>query len=76
LLKRGWIDYLASDHHARGTLPHRATMELLTKLGGAEQAHTLLVTNPRRVLTGEAPLPVSPLAVRGAFWSRIAGVFR
>jgi protein-tyrosine phosphatase len=76
LLKRGWIDYLASDHHARGTLPHRATIELLTKLGGAEQAHLLLVTNPRRVLEGAAPLPATPLAMKTALWSRIAGVFR
>jgi protein-tyrosine phosphatase len=76
LLKRGWIDYLASDHHARGTLPHRATRELLEKLGGGEQAHLLLVTNPRRLLEGEAPLPIQPLAMRTAFWSRLAEVFR
>jgi len=76
LLKRGWIDYLASDHHARGTLPHRATAELLDRLNGAEQAHMLLETNPKRILDGAAPLPVMPLAARPALWARIAGVFR
>jgi hypothetical protein len=34
------------------------------------------VTNPKRVLDGETPLPVNPLAVRTPFWSRLAGVFR
>lgn len=76
LLTRGWVDYLASDHHARGV---PATAQAIDWLGGrdaAEQAHQLTVMNPARILQGERPIPVTPIERRSArrgWWGRIVG---
>jgi protein-tyrosine phosphatase len=61
LLRRGWADYVCSDHHARGTLHARAAREAIESAGGAEQASLLFEVNPERMLAGATPLPVAPL---------------
>lgn len=73
LLELGWVDYLASDHHARGTPATARAVALLIERGGVAQARRLTEENPARILTGEPPLPVAPLLVRKArpWWARI-----
>lgn len=73
MLRRGWIDALASDYHARGQLPWRAVLETLRQMegGSSERARLLFRTNPRRLLQGEAPLPVSPLEDASSVWTRL-----
>lgn len=78
LLRRGYVDYLGSDYHARGTLHVAAAFAALAAAGGEEQAELLFRVNPGRLLDGEAPLPVPPLRAGGAapFWKRIFGAAR
>ncbi|HEX6559069.1 MAG TPA: CpsB/CapC family capsule biosynthesis tyrosine phosphatase [Longimicrobiales bacterium] len=77
LLERGWVDYLCSDYHARGPVMIADYRALLESQDGAEQAHTLMETNPARMLDGLPPLPVTPLRPkRGALWQRVAALFR
>lgn len=78
LLRRGYVDYLGSDYHARGTLHVAAACAALTAAGGEEQAELLLRVNPGRLLEGEAPLPVPPLRAGGSapFWKRLFGAGR
>jgi protein-tyrosine phosphatase len=76
LLRYGWIDYLASDSHARGPMPHAETARLLDELDAGDQAKLLLQTNPSRLLASEAPLPVAPVAIRTGVWQRFVNVFR
>jgi protein-tyrosine phosphatase len=76
LLEHGWVDLLASDYHARGRLMVRSVTEKLNELGAEDQARLLLMTNPRRLLAGEDPLPVAPLQAQRSLWSRIRKVFR
>lgn len=74
LLTRGWVDYLSSDHHARG-IP--ATADAIAWLGtrhAEEQAYQLTVSNPRRILAGERPIPVTPIERRAPtlpWWRRL-----
>ncbi|MGQ0560342.1 MAG: tyrosine-protein phosphatase [Gemmatimonadota bacterium] len=76
LLRRGWADYICSDYHARGPTLVAQCRALLESTGGAEQAYILMETNPARLLSGLAPLPVAPLQVRRSLWGRISAVFR
>lgn len=76
LLRRGWVDYLSSDYHARGPVLVGQCWSLLEKLDAKEQASTLMKTNPARILEGNPPLPVQPLRVKHTLWSRVAAVFR
>jgi protein-tyrosine phosphatase len=70
LLQCGWVDVLASDYHARGTICAIAEARaLLERRGAAEQARLLLDVNPGRILDGEAPLAVPP--VPPPLWRRI-----
>lgn len=71
LLRLGWVDYLASDYHARGRLALAGARALLHSRGGEEQASLLLETNAARLLQGEAPLEVPPLEVPPPLWKRI-----
>lgn len=73
LLSLGWVDYLASDHHARGEPATGRAVALLRSRGAEAQAHRLTVENPQRILAGEAPLPVEPLRTREArsWWARL-----
>jgi len=61
LLARGWVDYLASDYHARGAPRIAEYRAALVDHGGREQADLLMRTNPQRLLRGEMPLAVPPL---------------
>jgi protein-tyrosine phosphatase len=63
LLGAGAADYLSSDYHARGGCHAGPARDALEERGAAEQAALLTEENPRRLLRGEAPLPVPP--VRG-----------
>lgn len=73
LLAIGWVDYLASDHHARGEPATGRAVALLRSRGAEAQAERLTVENPRRILSGEAPLPVQPLEAKQArsWWARL-----
>jgi protein-tyrosine phosphatase len=71
LLRRGWVDYLSSDYHARGRLAVRAGRDALEAAGGAEQARLLMEVNPQRLLAGLPPEPVPPLAQRVPVWRRL-----
>lgn len=73
LLRLGWVDYLGSDYHARGTLHVRGCREAIERAGGAEQAALLMEENPARLLRGEPPLPVPPLPARRPLWRRLLG---
>lgn len=76
LLERGWISLLASDYHTRERLTIGAAVARLTELGAAEEAHQLLVSNPRRILKGESLLPVQPIKMQQTLWDRLRKVFR
>lgn len=73
LLRRGWAEFLASDHHARGVPATARAIHTLREAGGAAQAAQLTMDNPRRLLAGEPPLPVAPLepAVQQSWWQRL-----
>lgn len=73
LLQLGWVDYLASDHHARGEPATGRAVALLRSRGAEAQAQRLTVENPTRILAGETPLPVGPLRAREArsWWARL-----
>jgi protein-tyrosine phosphatase len=72
LLKRGWADYLSSDYHARGRL-HSADVRAHVARQGEPQAALLTEINPSRMLTGDAPMPVPPLAGSPSLLRRIFG---
>jgi protein-tyrosine phosphatase len=75
LLGRGWIDYLSSDYHARGPTLVAQYRELLEKSDASEQAHTLMETNPGRMLDGVGPIPVAPLRrKKRTLWHRVAAI--
>ena len=77
LLARGWADYICSDYHARGPALVAEYRALLEKSDAAEQAHTLMETNPTRMLGGLAPLPTFPVRRRReALWRRVAALLR
>jgi protein-tyrosine phosphatase len=76
LLQHGWVDYLASDHHARGAPATGRAVAWLEEQGAGAQAARLTRENPARILTGEPPLPVEPLGAtkaRPSFWARLLG---
>jgi protein-tyrosine phosphatase len=62
ILSAGFADYVSSDYHARGAPGVRRFFDALVEGGFAVQAELLAVTNPARLLAGEMPLPVPPLA--------------
>lgn len=73
LLSLGWVDYLASDHHARGEPATGRAVALLQSRGAEAQARRLTAENPQRILAGERPIPVAPLQAREArsWWARL-----
>jgi protein-tyrosine phosphatase len=59
LLRRGWVDCVASDYHARGELDTAAVRDWLAKAeDGEEIAELLMSTNPGRLLAGQDPVEV------------------
>lgn len=76
LLRRGWVDYLASDFHGHTQLKlyKSEAWEALEELGAEEVLVHLCSTNPGRILNDEAPLPVPPLPVERGFWARLKGM--
>jgi protein-tyrosine phosphatase len=79
LLTAGWIDYVSSDYHARGEPGVARFVGALVQSGYAAQAEVLTVTNPGRLVAGEAPLPVAPLQTTEprpkapGFWDKMLG---
>ncbi len=73
LLRRGWVDYLATDFHARPHLKlyHREVVEALTELAGEEQISVLTVINPGRVFRDEEPIPPPALLREHTLWARL-----
>jgi protein-tyrosine phosphatase len=76
LLGRGWVDYICSDYHARGSTQVAKYRALLEAAGGAEHVQVLMQTNPSRMLDGLSPLPVAGLQMKPTLWGRVAGIFR
>ena len=76
LLQRGWVDYLCSDYHARGNPLVAEYRRLLESHDAAEQAHTLMTTNPERMLAGQLPLPVTALRIKQSIWTRMTAIFK
>jgi len=76
LLRRGWVDYLASDFHAHPRLKIYRTeaSDVLRQLGADEVMTYLSRTNPGRVLSDEEPLPVPVLPPERGFWARLKGI--
>ena len=74
LLEQGWADYVASDHHARGTPATARAVEELRARGAETQAVRLSEENPQRILRGEPPLAVRPYVTpRPSWWARLLG---
>ncbi len=71
LLEHGWVDYLASDYHARGRCAIADARAELLRRGGDEQSRLLMEVNPARLLQDEAPEVVPPLARRPSLWKRL-----
>lgn len=76
LLERGWVDFLCSDYHARGTPMVAQYRDLLESMDAAEQVHTLMETNPNRMMQGQAPIPVAGIRSRHNLWTRMTAIFR
>ena len=75
LLAAGAFDLLASDNHGDArALP--AARALLEEHGASEAAELLTAENPARVLRGEPPVRVPPVALRLGVWARLARYVR
>lgn len=77
LLRRGWVDYLATDFHGRShlSLYFEEAEARLSTLGGEEQFDLLTGTNPSRVFRDREPLPVPPLEADPGLWGKLRGIF-
>ncbi|HUQ18322.1 MAG TPA: CpsB/CapC family capsule biosynthesis tyrosine phosphatase, partial [Gemmatimonadaceae bacterium] len=72
LLRRGCVDYLSSDYHARGKCTVGDAVALLEKREAVQQLHALLTGNAERLLRNEMPLPVEPLEEEStSVWKRL-----
>jgi tyrosine-protein phosphatase YwqE len=73
LIRRGWVDYLASDFHARPDMRiyKKEAWKRLCDLGAEEALAYLCLTNPARLLRNEPPLAVPPLPPERGFWARM-----
>jgi len=78
LLRRGWVDYLASDFHghARLEIQMAEATAALEALGAHEALTYLCKTNPGRVLSDEDPIPVPILPAERGFWARLKGIMQ
>jgi protein-tyrosine phosphatase len=76
MLVAGEADYVASDYHARGEPGMLRFARAMEDAGFSEQAELLTMTNPARLLAGEAPLRVPPIQPRTgerSLWERLFG---
>lgn len=73
LLRRGWVDYLASDFHGRPDrkLFKQEAWEALQRMGASECLMNLSVTNPGRLFQDQEPLPLPLLPPERSFWRRV-----
>jgi protein-tyrosine phosphatase len=78
LLRRGWVDYLASDFHghARLEIYKDEAWALLAEFGAEEILHYLSRTNPSRLLDDQPPLPVAILPPERRLWARFRRMLR
>jgi protein-tyrosine phosphatase len=78
LLRRGWVDYLASDFHGHASLKiyKDEAWELLTEFGAEDVLGYLCRTNPSRLLDDQPPLPVPILPPERRFWARFRRMLR
>jgi protein-tyrosine phosphatase len=72
-LERGWVDLMASDFHGR---PHLSPFlsearSAFSGWGEGDQFELLGRVNPARILRGEDPLPVPPIAAKHGLWQRL-----
>ena len=75
LLRRGWVDYLASDFHAQSgaRVYFQSIWDQLEALHAGESLIHLCLTNPARVSRDELPMPVPPLPPETGFWAKMKG---
>lgn len=76
MLAAGEADFVSSDYHARGEPGLQRFVTTMSEAGYAEQAELLTVTNPARLLAGEAPLRVPPIHAKAesrSLWERFFG---
>jgi protein-tyrosine phosphatase len=68
VLEHGLAHVVASDHHgpSRPQMLHQQFAEEMAMRGAAEQAKLLLAGNPRRILEGDRPRPVSAIPAADA----------
>lgn len=78
LLRRGWVDYLASDFHGHPSLKvyKEEAWAMLVEFGAEDVLNYLCRTNPGRVLEDEPPLPVPNLPEERRFWDRFRRMLR
>jgi len=78
LLRRGWVDYFSSDFHARPErhIYRREAADKLAQLGALDTFVRLAATNPARVFTDEAPLPVPILPAQRGFWAKVREILK
>ncbi|MDQ3080836.1 MAG: hypothetical protein M3R07_01320 [Gemmatimonadota bacterium] len=57
LIEAGYADYLSSDYHSRGKCAVAACAQLMKNRGGVALHMAMTVTNPRRLIRDEPPLP-------------------
>ncbi|MGH7655763.1 MAG: CpsB/CapC family capsule biosynthesis tyrosine phosphatase, partial [Gemmatimonadaceae bacterium] len=76
ILLAGEADYVASDYHARGEPGLQRFVRSMVEAGFSEQAELLTSINPARILSGELPLRVPPIAPKKesrSLWERLFG---
>jgi protein-tyrosine phosphatase len=74
MLRRGWVDLVGSDYHARAgrrPLALRAACEQLMRWGGEEQAVLLFSVNAGLLMDGKEAVGVPPLPLRDSVWGRL-----
>ncbi len=74
ILANGWASYLSSDFHAVGECATKAAIDAISRHGGMDQIQSLCTINPERILSGEAPLAVDPLARKGLLKRMLANI--
>jgi protein-tyrosine phosphatase len=78
LLRRGWVDYLASDFHGNASLKiyKDEAWAFLTECDGDEVLNYLSRTNPSRLIDDLPPLPAPLLPPERTFWARFRRMLR